>query len=239
MPSMPRRTTRRARHADHLDQDGAYLRRLTGTRTGQANAASIDPTSTRWTPTATTGDNAGLSQLFAMAPKDLVKDVAKDAIVKVSGFEIHSAVITLNDAIDGVALVLKKENLAGRDRHAGESAATTRPSRAKAQTLVSQLNNLAKQPKLAGRLLTPTPRPAALLAGDPLLLAALNPASAASSANRSAASPATTASLASLGITTRCRWAARAGRCQVPEWRHGSRSAVGEQGIRFRPVASQ
>jgi flagellar hook-associated protein 2 len=80
------------------DQAGAHLV-LTGAVTGQANALRITPT-------------GGLSQ-FAHTPPSITNNFtqlspAQDAIVRVSGFEIHDADNTIADAIDGVALTLKK-----------------------------------------------------------------------------------------------------------------------------------
>jgi len=148
------------------DQDGAHLV-LTGTKTGAASAVSINLTDSV-DADGNPGDNAGLSQLFALAPKDPVKDLARDAIVKVSGFEIHSATNTINDAIDGVALVLKKENPTGETASL-EISRDDAAIQGKAQTLVTQLNNLARQLKNLGGYNADTKTGGAML-GDSLLL---------------------------------------------------------------------
>jgi flagellar hook-associated protein 2 len=79
------------------DTEGAHLV-LTGTATGEANAITVTPS----------GGNGGLDQLaFHAGLKNLVeKSPAQDAVVVVSGYEIHSATNTVSGAIDGVTLNL-------------------------------------------------------------------------------------------------------------------------------------
>jgi flagellar hook-associated protein 2 len=148
------------------DQDGAHLV-LTGSKTGQANGVSIDALNSV-DDDGNTVDTSGLSQLFSMAPKDPLKDVAQDAIVKVSGFEIHSDTNTIDDAIDGVTLVLKKAN-ATNETTALDVARDDASIQNKAQTFVNAYNNLAKQIATLGgyNAATKTGGP---LQGDALLL---------------------------------------------------------------------
>jgi len=124
------------------DQDGAHLV-LAGTRTGAANAVSVNLADSV-DADGNTGDGAGLSQLFGMAPKDPVKDVAQDAIVKVGGFEIHSSSNTVDNAIDGVTLVLSKAN-AGGETISLDITRDDAAIQAKAQNFITAFNNLAKQ----------------------------------------------------------------------------------------------
>jgi len=81
------------------DVDGAHLV-LTGSATGQANALRITA-------------NGGLAQFAHDPPATTanytVLSPAQDAIVEVSGYEIHDADNSIGDAIDGVIITLKKE----------------------------------------------------------------------------------------------------------------------------------
>ncbi len=147
------------------DQAGTHLV-LAGSKTGVANAVSVNLTDSVDTD-GNTGDSAGLSRLFGLAPKDPQTDVAMDAIVKVGGFEIHNASNTIDGAIDGVTLVLKKAN------EPGETAALdiTRDDtaiQAKAQTFVNAFNTLAKQISTLGGYNAETKAGGPLL-GDALL----------------------------------------------------------------------
>lgn len=78
---------------------GSYLV-LTGTATGAANAISVSATNA----------DAGLAQLVSdLNAADVDRDVvAQDAIVFVSGYEIHSTTNTVSGAVDGVTLNLLK-----------------------------------------------------------------------------------------------------------------------------------
>jgi flagellar hook-associated protein 2 len=112
-------------------------------------------------------DAAGLSQLFGLAPKDPLKDVAQDAIVKVSGFEIHGEQNTISGAIDGVTLVLKKANDTGESN----SLDITRDDASilsKAQGFVTAFNTLGKQLTSLGAYNSATKTGGPLL-GDSLL----------------------------------------------------------------------
>jgi flagellar hook-associated protein 2 len=147
------------------DQDGTHLV-LTGSKTGAANAVSIN-TAASVDSDGDANDGLGLSRLFDMAPKDPLRDVAQDAIVKVSGFEIHSDKNSIEGAIDGVTLVLKKAN------EVGETASLdiTRDDASilsKAQTFVTAFNALAKQVTSLGAYNAATKTGGALL-GDSLL----------------------------------------------------------------------
>ncbi len=148
------------------DQDGAHLV-LTGNKTGAANAVSINLANSV-DADGNAADNAGLSQLFGLAPKDPLKDVAQDAIVKVSGFEIHNATNTIDGAIDGVALVLKKAHAVGATASL-EIARDDASIQSKAQSLVTSFNNLAKQIKTLGGYNADTKTGGTLL-GDAMLL---------------------------------------------------------------------
>jgi flagellar hook-associated protein 2 len=179
------------------DQDGTHLV-LTGTKTGAANAVSINLANSVDSD-GLTNDSAGLSRLFDLAPKDPLKDVAQDAIVKVSGFEIHGAQNTISGAIDGVTLVLKKANDTGETN----SLDITRDDASilsKAQGFVNAFNTLGKQLTSLGAYNAATKTGGALL-GDSLLRGID------SQVRRIIADPVTGATgayrtLASLGITT-------------------------------------
>jgi flagellar hook-associated protein 2 len=74
------------------DVDGTHLV-LTSTRTGADHALTV----------TASGGNGGLEQLEDME----VRSTAQDAIVFVSGYEIHSDSNTVSTAIEGVTLTLK------------------------------------------------------------------------------------------------------------------------------------
>jgi flagellar hook-associated protein 2 len=74
------------------DVEGTHLV-LTSTKTGEDYALTV----------TASGGNGGLEQLETME----VRSVAQDAIVYVSGYEIHSSSNTVNNAIEGVTLSLK------------------------------------------------------------------------------------------------------------------------------------
>ncbi len=77
---------------------------LTGSKTGAANAITVK----------TTGGDGGLAQLVYDPPGTTALEPitdAQDAVVLLSGIEIHSADNTIEDAIDGVTLTLKKAEL--------------------------------------------------------------------------------------------------------------------------------
>jgi flagellar hook-associated protein 2 len=179
------------------DQNGTHLV-LTGTKTGQANGISLNVAQSVDSD-GNTGDSLGLSRLFSIAPNDPGKDVAHDSIVKVSGFEIHSDQNTIDDAIDGVTLVLKKANATG-ETTALDITRDDSGIQGKAQSFVTAFNTLARQISTLGgyNAATKTGGP---LQGDALLVGI------SSQARRiiSDAVPGTTGNyrtLASLGITT-------------------------------------
>jgi flagellar hook-associated protein 2 len=179
------------------DQDGTHLV-LTGTKTGAASAVSVN-LGASVDSDGDANDAAGLSRLFGLAPKDPVNDVAKDAIVKVSGFEIHSDKNTIDGAIDGVSLVLKKANDAGESNSLDISRDDT-SILSKAQGFVTAFNALAKQVSTLGAYNAATKTGGALL-GDSLLRGID------SQVRRIISDPVTGATgayttLASLGITT-------------------------------------
>jgi flagellar hook-associated protein 2 len=74
------------------DVEGTHLV-LTSTKTGADHALTV----------TASGGNGGLEQFESME----VRSVAQDAIVFVSGYEIHSASNTVSNAIEGVTLTLK------------------------------------------------------------------------------------------------------------------------------------
>src|SRR5688572_6335289 len=74
------------------DVEGTHLV-LTSTKTGEDYALTV----------TASGGNGGLEQFENME----VRSVAQDAIVFVSGYEIHSASNTVSNAIEGVTLTLK------------------------------------------------------------------------------------------------------------------------------------
>lgn len=148
------------------DQDGVHLV-LSGGKSGAANAVSVNLADSL-DDDADSGDNAGLSRLFAMAPKDPVNDVAKDAIVKVAGFEIHNDTNTIDGAIDGVTLVLKKASETGKTT-ALDISRDDASIQGKAQTFITAFNGLAKQVKALGGYNADTKTGGALL-GDAMLM---------------------------------------------------------------------
>jgi flagellar hook-associated protein 2 len=147
------------------DQDGAHLV-LTGSSTGAANAVSVS-TAASIDSDGDANDGLGLSRLFNLAPKDPLKDVAQDAIVKVSGFEIHGDRNTIDGAIDGVTLVLKKANEAGETASL-DIARDDASILSKAQAFVTAFNALAKQISTLGAY-NATTRTGGALLGDSLL----------------------------------------------------------------------
>jgi flagellar hook-associated protein 2 len=148
------------------DEDGTHLV-LTGDRTGADNAVSVNLADSV-DDDGNTVDGSGLSQLFGMAPKDPQKDVAQDAIVKVSGFEIHGEDNTIDGAIEGVTLVLRKAHesaaTAGLDISRDDSAI-----QGKAQSFVTAFNALARQFSTLGGYNAAT-QTGGTLQGDALLL---------------------------------------------------------------------
>ncbi len=77
---------------------------LTGSKTGAANAITVHAS----------GGDGGLAQLEYSPPGTMAMlpiNAAQDAVVVLSGIEVHSADNTIEDAIDGVTLTLKKAEL--------------------------------------------------------------------------------------------------------------------------------
>lgn len=148
------------------DQNGAHLV-LTGTSIGQAHAVSVNLTDSVDSD-GNAGDGTGLSQLFGMAPQDPVKDVAKDAIVKVGGFEIHNDTNTIDGAIQGVTLVLMKANATGETTSL-DVARDNAGIEAKAQSFVTAFNKLASTMSSLSSYNADTKSGAPLL-GDSLLI---------------------------------------------------------------------
>jgi len=113
---------------------GSYLV-LSGSKTGADNAITV----------SSTGADAGLAQLVTdFQTVDPDRDVtAQDAIVFVSGYEIHSDTNKVSGAIDGVTLSLKKaEDGALVSLNVERDDATIQK---RAETFVSAYNVLAQQ----------------------------------------------------------------------------------------------
>lgn len=148
------------------DQDGAHLV-VTGEKTGLANSVTFNAASAVDSD-GNAADGLGLSRLFSMAPNDPVKDVAQDAIVKVSGFEIHSDKNTIDGAIDGVTLVLSQAHPTGVTTGL-DIARDDAAIEAKAQAFVKAYNGLAKQFTALGGY-SATAKAGGPLQGDALLV---------------------------------------------------------------------
>jgi flagellar hook-associated protein 2 len=140
------------------DASGTYLV-LSGRNTGADNTLSV----------STPDGDAALQQLVAdLNAFDATRDVAaQDAIVHVSGYEIHSASNSINDAIDGVTLNLKKTTEAGQSI----SIVVERDDAAiqkKVESFIAAFNNAAQQISSLGRY-DPVTRTAGPMLGDSLL----------------------------------------------------------------------
>ncbi len=179
------------------DQDGTHLV-LAGNKTGAANAVSVSLADSV-DADGNTADAAGLSRLFSLAPKDPVKDVARDAIVKVAGFEIHNATNTIDAAIDGVTLVLKQASEPG-ETIALDVARDDAAIQGKAQSFVTAYNALAKQVATLGGYNAASKTGGALL-GDSLLLG-IESQTRRLISDQVAGTTGSYRTLASLGITT-------------------------------------
>jgi flagellar hook-associated protein 2 len=168
---------------------GSYLV-LTGSATGAANAVSV----------SATGADAGLTQLVQdLQAIDPLRDVvAQDAIVFVSGYEIHSASNTVTSAIDGVTLTLKAAEV-------GKQVALTvdRDDAAiqkRVESFVSAYNLLAQQITSLTRYDAAT-KSAGPMLGDPMLRGMEDRIHRMIS-DPVAGIPGSVSSLAGLGITT-------------------------------------
>jgi flagellar hook-associated protein 2 len=134
------------------DVEGTHLV-LTSTKTGEDHALTV----------TASGGNGGLEQLETME----VRSEAQDAIVFVSGYEIHSASNTVSNAIEGVTLTLKAPTAEGstvllgveRDDAAIQDAA---------KKFVDSYNSLAGTIKSLSRYDAATEAAGALL-GDAML----------------------------------------------------------------------
>jgi len=134
------------------DVEGTHLV-LTSTKTGEDHALTV----------TASGGNGGLEQLETME----VRSEAQDAIVFVSGYEIHSASNTVSSAIEGVTLTLKAPTAEGstvllgveRDDEAIQDAA---------KKFVDAYNSLAGTMKSLSRYDASTEAAGALL-GDAML----------------------------------------------------------------------
>ncbi len=140
------------------DSSGSYLV-LTGTATGADNAITV----------SAAGADAGLQELVDdLNAFDAQRDLAaQDAIVKVSGYEIHSGKNAISGAIDGVTLNLKK--VTPEDEPV--TLAIERDDAAiqkKVEAFVASYNSLAQQIKTLGRY-DATTKTAGPMLGDSLL----------------------------------------------------------------------
>jgi flagellar hook-associated protein 2 len=136
---------------------GSYLV-LSGTKTGGDNAITV----------SATNSDAGLDQLVqGLQTADPARDVtAQDAIVFVSGYEIHGATNNVSGAIDGVTLNLKKAEigkLVTLDVSRDDAAIQT-----KAQAFVNSYNTLAQQIATLSRY-DATTKTAGPMLGDAML----------------------------------------------------------------------
>ena len=168
---------------------GSYLV-LSGTKTGADNAVTV----------SSTGADAGLAQLVQdLQTADPDRDVAaQDAIVFVSGYEIHSDSNTVTGAIDGVTLNLKEAEEGKLVSLSVERDDATIQKRA--ETFVASYNVLAQQIASLSRY-DATTRTGGPLLGDSMLR------SLDSQVRRILSQPVSAAggnytTLASLGITT-------------------------------------
>jgi flagellar hook-associated protein 2 len=140
------------------DASGSYLA-LTSTATGAASTITV----------GATGATAGLQTLADdLNAFDADVDVAaQDAIVHVSGYEIHGATNAISGAIDGVTLSLKRATEVGETislQVERDEAAIQK----KAENFVAAFNAVAQQVKSLGRYDAAT-KTAGTLLGDSLL----------------------------------------------------------------------
>lgn len=140
------------------DANGSYLS-LSSLATGAANAITV----------GATGATAGLQTLVDdLNDFDAIVDVAaQDAIVHVSGYEIHGSTNAITGAIDGVTLSLKKATADGET----VSLSVQRDEAAiqkKAENFVAAFNAVAQQVKSLGRYDAAT-KTAGTLLGDSML----------------------------------------------------------------------
>jgi len=141
--------------------DGSRLI-LSGEKTGAANTIKVTQA----------GGDGGLSQLVYDLPNPsgmtaVVGAVAQDAIVNIAGFPVHSATNTVDGAIDGVSLTLKKAEPGTITKLtvANDDAAV----QGKVTEFVNSYNVLSKQIATL-RSYDATTRTAGPLLGDSMLL---------------------------------------------------------------------
>lgn len=127
-------TTVRATLIRDTTGTGSYLV-LSGTKTGDTNNITLSATNT---------DTQFDTFVQGLQTPDVARDVqAHDAIVVVSGYEIHSTTNSVSGAIDGVTLSLKKAEIGktvALDVARDDAAIQT-----KAQAFVNSYNTLAQQ----------------------------------------------------------------------------------------------
>lgn len=136
---------------------GSYLV-LSGTATGDANNITVS---------GADGDTDFDAFVAGLTAPDAVRDVeAHDAVILVSGYEIHSTTNSVTGAIDGVTLNLKKAEvgkLVSLDVSRDDAAIQT-----KAQAFVNSYNTLAQQIATLSRYDAAT-KTAGPLLGDAML----------------------------------------------------------------------
>ncbi|MET0281653.1 MAG: flagellar filament capping protein FliD [Steroidobacteraceae bacterium] len=180
------------------DVDGTHLV-LTGTRSGLGGEITVAGTDAD----GNDADALGLSQLFQVHLEE--KQPAQQAIVRVSGFEIRNDSNTINGAIEGVTLTLKKatppaDGLNPADTVALDVSRDDPAIQKKAETFIAAFNSLAAQIKTLGGYNADTKTGGALL-GDAMLRGIDTQMRRLLSERVTGATGAYT-SLASLGITT-------------------------------------
>jgi flagellar hook-associated protein 2 len=165
---------------------------LAGTQPGAANALRV----------TTSGGNGGLAQFTHDPPTTsnlTVLSAAQDAIVFVSGFEVHDADNTIDTAIEGVTLELKQAEagtLTGLDVSLDGAGI-----RSQAERFVSAYNVLANQ-MVKLRSFNSETKAAGPLLGDSMLRGMENQLRRIVSADVAGLGESPYKSLASLGITT-------------------------------------
>jgi flagellar hook-associated protein 2 len=180
------------------DVDGTHLV-LTGTKSGLGGGITVSGTDAD----GNDADAAGLSQLFQA---NLVqKQPAQQAIVRVSGFEIRNDSNTINGAIEGVTLTLKKatppaDGVNPADTVALDISRDDSAIQKKAEAFITAFNSLAAQVKTLGGYNADTKAGGALL-GD-AMLRGIDTQMRRLLSERVTGIPGSYTSLASLGITT-------------------------------------
>lgn len=141
---------------------------LTGSKTGVANAVTVSVTDDDG---GLPDDGTGLSELAT--DRLTVISAAQDAEVRVSGYTITSATNTIENAIDGVTLTLKKttapeDGATPAQKISLEVARDDSAIQKKVESFVAAFNNMASQLKALGAYNAETKQGGPLL-GDAML----------------------------------------------------------------------